>query len=133
MRILSQSLHVTTEWIIAYAQSIESPLQYINQQLIAPVTMPILFWKSFEPIYWLNTDRPLLHGSQHFAYTTPITAGMILDCELALIDQQPKIGKTYPFTLFKHRLSGSQEDKVIFTAETTLIQVGDNDAKKDYR
>lgn len=132
MSIGLQSLHITTDWIIAYTQSIESPLQYINHQLIAPVTMPVLFWQSFEPIGALTTDQPVLHGYQRFAYETPIIAGMILDCELTLIDIQQKVGNKHKLTLFNYQLIGYEEKQLIFTSNTTLIQVGDANAEADY-
>ncbi len=132
MTIRSQLLHITTESILAYAQSIESPEQYIHDQLVAPVTMPILFWRLFEPVHSLNTDEPLVHGYQHFAYQKPITAGMILQCELSLLDVQQKIRPKHELTLFYYRLTGYEEEKLIFIADTTLIKIGDHNAKADY-
>ena len=83
MKKLKQQLYVTSEWISKYAQSIEAPLQTINGILIAPSTMPIIFWQEFD-IPWLKEEIPLIHGTQHFSYEAPIAAGMVLDCELEL-------------------------------------------------
>ena len=71
---------------------LKHPCKPLNGKLIAPSTMPIIFWQAFD-IPWLKEDAPLIHGSQHFSYNKPITAGMTLDCELALEKVDKKVGK----------------------------------------
>lgn len=89
MKKLQQRLYVTSEWISQYAQSIEAPVQTMNDTLIAPSTMPIIFWQEFD-IPWLKEDIPLIHGTQHFSYEAPIAAGMVLDCELELTNVEKR-------------------------------------------
>ena len=69
MNSVSHEIHVTAEWISEYAQSIEAPLQRMNGNLIAPATMPIIFWQVID-IPWLSMDTPLIHGTQHFISST---------------------------------------------------------------
>jgi hypothetical protein len=128
MKTLQQKLHMTAEWISHYAQSIEAPLQTINGKLIAPTTMPIIFWRAID-IPWLKMDVPLIHGTQHFSYTAPITAGMTLDCELALTKVEKKVGRQGVLTFFTHSLVCKCGGDLIVTAETVLIRVGDQHEK----
>lgn len=123
MNIIHHQLYITTEWITQYSQSIEAPLQTLHGKLIAPATMPIIFWQSFD-IPWLNKDAPLIHGSQHFSYEAPITAGMILDCELALTNVVSKAGSKGMLTFLTHALVCTCGGDLIVTAETVLIKVG---------
>jgi hypothetical protein len=128
MKRLQHQLYMTSQWISEYAQSIEAPLQTLNGKLIAPATMPIIFWQAFD-IPWLKIDAPLIHGTQHFSYNVPITAGMTLDCELALKRVDKKVGKQGVLTFFTHTLVCKFDGDVIVTADTVLIQVGDPDEK----
>jgi hypothetical protein len=128
MKTLQQKLDMTAEWISHYAQSIEAPLQTINGNLIAPTTMPIIFWRAFD-IPWLKIDAPLIHGTQNFSYKAPITAGMTLDCELALTNVAKKVGRQGVLTFFTHRLVCKCGGDLIVTAETVLIRVGDQHEK----
>lgn len=100
MNSVRHQIHMTAEWISDYAQSIEAPVQTINGKLIAPATMPIIFWQDFD-IPWLIIGEPLLHGTQKFSYQAPITEGMILDCELALTGEVQKEGRQGKLT-FTH-------------------------------
>lgn len=118
-----QRIQVTDEWIGEYAQSIDAPIQTFQGKLIAPSTMPIIFWQFFEETSKQNSS-PLLHGSQQFLYKEPITAGMILDCELALVKTEKKSGKSGNLTLFTYNLTCNCEGRNIVIATTTLIQVG---------
>lgn len=124
MNKLEQRIHVSAEMITQYAKSIEYPLQSVNGVLIAPATMPIIFWKEFD-IPWLDRDMPLIHGSQHFSYETPVTAGMILDCELTLVKVEKKSGSRNNLTLYTHTLVCTCDGSLIVTAETVLISVED--------
>jgi hypothetical protein len=124
MNRVQHRLKITAQWITEYAQSIEAPLQMIQGEIIAPVTMPIIFWQEFN-IPWLNIDEPLIHGSQHFSYKLPITAGMILDCELSLTNTEKKAGRQGELTLYTHTLICTCEGELILTAETVLISMGD--------
>ncbi|OAB44717.1 FAS1-like dehydratase domain-containing protein [Paenibacillus glacialis] len=124
MNRAQHQLHITAEWITDYAQSIEAPLQAIHGDIIAPATMPIIFWKAFD-IPWLNMDVPWIHGTQHFSYNAPIIAGMILDCELALTKVEKKTGSQGDLTLYTHTLVCAYNGDLIVTAETVLIRVGD--------
>ena len=128
MNNVQHRLHITAEWITEYAQSIEAPLQMIQGDLIAPATMPIIFWQAFD-IPWLNMDAPLIHGSQQFSYNTPITAGMNLDCELWLTKIAKKDGRQGLLTFYSHTLKCTCGGDLIVTAETVLIRVGDQDEK----
>lgn len=92
MNILRHRILITEEWISSYAQSIDAPLQTMNGKVIAPATMPIIFWQAFD-IPWLSKNAPLIHGTQHFSYQAPITAGMSLDCELVLTNMVQKAGR----------------------------------------
>lgn len=124
MNKVHQQLYVTSEWISQYAQSIEAPLQKMNGILIAPSTMPIIFWQEFD-IPWLKEARTLIHGTQRFSYKSPITADMLLDCELALTNVEEKVGKQGMLTFLTHTLVCKCNGDLIVTAETILIQVGD--------
>ncbi|SES23579.1 MaoC family dehydratase N-terminal domain-containing protein [Psychrobacillus sp. OK032] len=124
MKKPQQQLYVTSEWISKYAQSIEAPLQTLNGILIAPSTMPIIFWQEFD-IPWLKEEIPLIHGTQHFSYEAPIVAGMVLDCELELTKVEKKVGKQGVLTFLTHTLVCKCEGDLIVTAETVLIQVGE--------
>ncbi|WP_339811662.1 MaoC family dehydratase N-terminal domain-containing protein [Paenibacillus sp. FSL R7-0189] len=129
MNSVRHQIHMTAEWISDYAQSIEAPLQTINGKLIAPATMPIIFWQDFD-IPWLIIGEPLLHGTQKFSYQAPITAGMILDCELAFTGEVQKEGRQGKLTFYTHTLVCRCEGELIVTAETVLIRVGDDHDKK---
>lgn len=124
MTIARHRLHITAEWILDYAKSIEAPLQTINNLLIAPVTMPIIFWQQFD-IPWLKKHTLLIHGSQSFSYELPISAGMILDCELSLTKIEKKTSRQGELTLFTHTLVCKCNEEHIVTAETVLILIGD--------
>jgi len=124
MNRVQHRLKITAEWITDYAQSIEAPLQMIHGEIIAPVTMPIIFWQALD-IPWLNIDAPLIHGSQHFSYKSPITAGMILDCELSLTKTEKKVGRQGDLTLYTHTLVCTCDGEIILTTETVLISLGD--------
>lgn len=126
MKSLRQQLYMTDKWISRYAQSIESPLQTIKGKLVAPSTMPIIFWQEFD-IPWLKKDASLIHGTQQFSYNSPIIAGMLLDCKLTLTKVAKKEGKQGMLTFLTHTLDCSCEGNLILTAETVLIQVGEND------
>lgn len=128
MNSVSHEIHVTAEWISEYAQSIEAPLQRMNGNLIAPATMPIIFWQVID-IPWLSMDTPLIHGTQHFLYQAPIVAGMILDCELSLTDVTQKEGRQGTLTFYTHKLVCRCKGELIVTAETVLIRVGDGHEK----
>lgn len=126
MRSVQHQLHISEEWITQYASSIEAPLQMMNGDLIAPATMPIIFWQAFD-IPWLSKDAPLIHGTQHFSYEAPIIAGMNLDCELWLTKVEKKRSRQGWLTFYDHILVCSSDGVLIGTAETVLIRVGDND------
>ncbi|WP_391119016.1 MaoC family dehydratase N-terminal domain-containing protein [Psychrobacillus sp. L3] len=126
MKSLHEQLYVSDEWISSYAESIESPVQTIKGKLVAPSTMPIIFWQEFN-IHWLKKDAPLIHGTQQFAYKSPIIAGMTLDCELTLTKVEKKEGKQGMLTFLTHTLACKSDGNLIVTAETVLIQVGDQD------
>ncbi|MMZ57650.1 hypothetical protein D1872_195920 [compost metagenome] len=117
-------LHVTAEWITDYLKSIEAPMQTKNDLLIAPATMPVLFWQYFD-IPWLKRDTAMFHGSQSFSYDEPIVEGMILNCELSLLKIEKKTGRQGEMTLYTHSLVCKCRGKRIVTAETVLIQIGD--------
>jgi len=128
MNRVHHRLHITEDWIARYAQSIDATLQTINDQLIAPATMPIIFWQEFNiPWQEMNNSVPLIHGAQHFSYEAPIIAGMKLDCELQLTNIEKKASKTGPLTLYYYKLSCTCDGKLIVAAETVLIRVGDQD------
>lgn len=128
MNKVQQQLYVTAEWISQYAQSIDAPLQMIDGKFIAPSTMPIIFWQEFD-IPWLKKARALIHGTQRFSYEEPLTAGMLLDCELTLTNVEEKVGKQGMLTFLTHTLVCKRNDNLIVTAETVLIQVGDSREK----
>lgn len=126
MKRLHQQLYMTKEWISDYAQSIESPLQTTKAKLVAPSTMPIIFWQEFD-IPWMKSGAPLIHGTQQFSYKSPIIEGMTLDCELILTKVEKKEGKQGLLTFFTHTLECKDRGNLIVTAETVLIQVGEQD------
>lgn len=119
----TKKITVTAEWIEHYAKSIEAPLQYVHGKLIAPATMPIVFWQQFEHIISTNS-KPLLHGSQQFIYHAPIQEGMELECNLALSHTTHKEGKRGPITLLTYTLNCSAGDSEIVQLHTVLIRVG---------
>ncbi|MWV42785.1 hypothetical protein GRF59_04020 [Paenibacillus sp. HJL G12] len=123
MTKLHQRVQLSAEWISAYAKSIGAPMQTLNGVLIAPATMPVIFWKGFD-IPWLHMNKPLIHGSQRFSYEAPITADMTLDCELSLTKIEKKAGKQGELTFYTHSLVCKCEGEHIVTAETVLIAVG---------
>ncbi|WP_391206404.1 MaoC family dehydratase N-terminal domain-containing protein [Psychrobacillus sp. L4] len=124
MKRLHEQLYVSDEWISRYAESIESPVQTIKGKLVAPSTMPIIFWQEFN-IPWLKKDVSLIHGTQQFSYKDPILAGMTLDCELTLTKVDKKVGKQGMLTFLTHTLACKSGGNLIVTAETVLIQVGE--------
>lgn len=126
MKKVQQQLTITAEWITQYAHSIDAPLQKIHGKLMAPATMPIIFWQEFN-IPWLDSYKPLIHGSQDFSYEIPLIADMVLDCELSLTKVERKAGRQGWLTLLTHTLICTCEGEPIVTAETVLIRVGGKD------
>ncbi|KOP68094.1 hypothetical protein AMS62_24735 [Bacillus sp. FJAT-18019] len=125
MNQVHRRLYITPQWITQYADCcIEAPLQRIDGDLIAPATMPIIFWQEFD-IPWLDPLEPYIHGSQNFSYVKPIREGMVLDCELTLSKVERKAGRQGGLTLLTHTLTCTCNDEPIVTAETVLIRVGD--------
>lgn len=122
-----QQIHVTEDWIRDYAHSINSPIQLMKGKLVAPSTMPVIFWQFFKE--HSSHQLPILHGSQKFYYEEPITAGMILDCELILLKSVEKNGKTGKLTLNTYNLTCKCEEKIIVIATTILIRVGETHEK----
>ena len=118
------NIHVTAKWIKEYAQSIEAPLQKINGKLIAPSTMPIIFWTFFDVP--LLKQHNILHGSQQFIYNRPIQEGMVLQCELALTNIEQKMSKSGAMTLYTYTLICMENETEIAVAKTVLIQVGES-------
>lgn len=123
-KVTYHGLQITAEWISSYARSIEAPLQSIHGRLIAPATMPVIFWQELD-IPWLNRDVPLIHGSQQFKYEAPVMAGMTLECELSLTKVETKTGRQGTLTLYTHTLVCTCDGTQIVTAETVLISAGD--------
>lgn len=74
MNKVRHQVHITAEWISDFAQSIGAPLQMIKGDLIAPATMPIIFWQFFD-IPLLKTDAPLIHGTQQFTSGNQLPQG----------------------------------------------------------
>jgi len=127
---IQQQIHITADWIRLYAQSIEAPMQTLHGDLIAPATMPIVFWQVFDiPWLKLNNVVPYIHGTQQFTYEKPIIAGMILDCQLSLLKVEEKVSRKGILTLYYYELVCHCETNLIVTAETVLIQVGDHNEK----
>lgn len=124
MNKLRKRIYLSAETIAQYAESIESPLQTANGELIAPATMPIIFWEEFD-IPWLPVNEPLIHGSQQFTYEARLTAGMTIDCELSLHTVEKKAGRQGNLTLYTHSLVCTSENNLIVTAETVLISMGE--------
>jgi hypothetical protein len=124
MSKVSHRIQVTAEWIAEYAQSIGAPIQTINGLVIAPATMPVIFWQEFN-IPWLDRNAFLLHGTQNFTYEAPLTAGMTLDCELSLAKVENKTGRHGAMTLYTHSLVCTCDEVLIVTAETVLILAGE--------
>lgn len=124
MNELHKRIYVSAESITRYAKSIEFPVPTSSGELIAPATMPIIFWSEFD-IPWLPMNGPLIHGSQQFIYEEPLTAGMTLNCELSLHKVEEKAGRQGNLTLYTHSLVCTRENNLIVTAETVLIFVGD--------
>ncbi|MGE7840487.1 FAS1-like dehydratase domain-containing protein [Lysinibacillus sp. NPDC093712] len=120
---LTKKITVTAEWIQRYAKSIEAPLQYLHGKLIAPATMPIVFWQQFDRAIF-NNQKPVLHGSQHFFYHVPIQEGMVLHCELALSHKEHKQGKQGPMTFYTYTLNCFEQRTEIVQLKTVLIHVG---------
>lgn len=118
---LRTTLHVTAEWITSYAESIGAPKQLANGVLIAPSTMPIVFWQEFD-IPGMEQEQPVIHGDQQFLYERPVVAGMTLDCELSLLTKEHKKGRQGPLTLFTYMLVCSCGGQPVVTSETVLIR-----------
>ncbi|QAY65831.1 FAS1-like dehydratase domain-containing protein [Paenibacillus protaetiae] len=116
--------HLTAASIIAYAHSIEAPLQRIGEALIAPSTMPVAFWKIADAP-WLDKGKTFLHGSQSFTYKAPLKAGAHLVCELELTKTEKKTGRSRNLILYTHVLTCTCGGERIVTAETVLIDAGD--------
>ncbi|WMT43117.1 MaoC family dehydratase N-terminal domain-containing protein [Paenibacillus sp. D2_2] len=125
MNKLHFKLHLSAQSIMDYANSIEAPLQKIDDMLIAPTTMPVTFWQ-IAKAPWLSMDESLIHGMQQFHYEAPLMAEMDLDCELALSKVETKVGRQGELTLYTHTLTCTCEGNLIVTAVTTLILVGDS-------
>lgn len=120
-KCIKHTVHVTEEWISSYAESISAPLQRLDGHLIAPSTMPVVFWREFE-IPGIELAGPLIHGAQHFKYEKPVTAGMTLDCELSLIKKENKTGKRGLLTFFTYKLVCTSRGEPVVTSETLLIR-----------
>ncbi|GIO31048.1 MULTISPECIES: FAS1-like dehydratase domain-containing protein [Paenibacillus] len=131
MNKVRQRIAVTEEWISRYADSISAPLQTLDGKWMAPATMPVIFWQEFD-IPWLKADGPWIHGSQRFAYSAPITAGMVLDCELSLTKVETKEGRLGMLTLYTHTLACCSGGDLIVTAETVLIRAGERHEHPDH-
>ena len=123
MNRLAFEYRLTAASIIAYSQSIEAPLQKAGEVLIAPSTMPIIFWRIAE-VPWLDQEKTFLHGRQSFAYNSPLKAGSLLVCELTLTNLEKKAGSSGELTLYTHTLECMCGGDLIVTAETVLISVG---------
>lgn len=108
--------YLTTESIIAYAQSIEAPVQKAGGVLIAPSTMPVTFW-NIADVPWLDKEKTLIHGRQSFAYEAPLKAGSRLVCELALTKVEKKVGRSGALTLYTHILKCICRGELIVTVE----------------
>lgn len=124
MNRVQKRLYISAQWITRYAHCFDAPLQKINGDLIAPATMPIIFWQEFD-IPWLDPLEPYIHGSQTFSYETPIREDMVLDCELSLTKIERKAGRQGVLTLFTHTLTCTCDGALVVTAESVLIRVGD--------
>ncbi|SDW11210.1 MaoC family dehydratase N-terminal domain-containing protein [Paenibacillus sp. CF384] len=116
-------VHLAEDSIVQYANGIGAPLQRIDGALIAPSTMPIMFWKQIDAP-WLDMPESLIHGKQQFTYKAPLTAGMDLDCLLSLTKVENKIGRRGKLILYTHSLTCTYVGQPIMTAETVLISVG---------
>ncbi len=123
MTSLRKTIRITAAWISEYAGSIHSPVTTVNGRLVAPATMPVIFWKSLD-IPWLRNAGPLILGSQAFSYEAPILEGMTLDVKLSLMKTEKKAGSQRTLTLYTHTLSCAYRDRIIVTAETVLIKTG---------
>ncbi|MBP1999905.1 hypothetical protein J2Z69_000924 [Paenibacillus shirakamiensis] len=124
MNKLHHRFELSATSIMEYAKSIGADLQMVDGTLIAPSTMPIIFWTAFD-VPWLNTDLPILHGKQQFYYEAPLEAGMMLDCELSLIQMERKSGRRGELTLYTHMLTCSYNGRLLMSSETILISVKD--------
>ncbi|MFU1797437.1 MaoC family dehydratase N-terminal domain-containing protein [Paenibacillus azoreducens] len=124
MNKLQQRIHIRADSILQYAKSIGAPVQMLDGVLIAPATMPIIFWQASD-IPWLPANGTLIHGSQHFSYEAPVVAGMTLDCELSLTRVEQKTGRKGQLILYTQTLICKCCGDLIVTAETVLISVGD--------
>ena len=119
----TKRITVTAEWIREYSEAIEFPLQTFGQKLVAPSTMPILFWQSFDvPIF--RENRSILHGSQQFTYKHPLLKEWCSIVELQLTNKEHKNGKQGPLTFYTYTLICYENGKEIVEAKTLLIQVG---------
>lgn len=116
--------HLTAVSIIVYSQSIEAPLQKVGGVLIAPSTMPVLFWRIAD-VPWLDKEKTFIHGRQSFTYRAPLKADSHLDCELTLTKREQKTGRSGNLILYTHTLSCKCKDERIVTAKTVLISIGD--------
>lgn len=112
------------EAVLAYAQSINAPLQRVDGTWLAPPTMPVTFW-TIADAPWLDQDRIFIHGSQSFAYEKPLKAGSNLDCVLTLIRMEQKTGRSGLLTLYTHLLECSCKGERVVSTETVLISLED--------
>ncbi|MBK3495186.1 MaoC family dehydratase N-terminal domain-containing protein [Viridibacillus sp. YIM B01967] len=89
--------------------------------IIAPPTLPILFWQNAKLDWLEQVEAPLIHGEQKFTYIKRIVAGDIYKCRIFLKDVMKKQGSTSVIWILKHVLEGYQNERLCFTSETTLI------------
>ncbi|MNO47873.1 hypothetical protein D3C76_381970 [compost metagenome] len=124
MNMIRFQVQLTTDSIVQYANSINSPLQRIGGAAIAPSTMPVTFWK-IEDAPWLHKESTMLHGAQQFYYHAPLMAGMNLACELSLVKVEQKNGRQGVLNLYTHSLVCYHQGNPIAVAETVLIGIGE--------
>ncbi|RBW70885.1 FAS1-like dehydratase domain-containing protein [Bacillus taeanensis] len=116
-------VHVTEEMICSYLGALginTVKRQEESEKIIAPPTLPIIFWQ-FADTYWLNPSyQSIIHGEQIFDYEKPILAGEIYTCSITLKKIYYKEGKSGFLQLLDHELSG-KNDRNEFRALSTLM------------
>jgi hypothetical protein len=116
-------VQVTEEMIHSYLRALsidKVKWEQTSEKIIAPPTLPIIFWQ-FADIFWLDHFyESIIHGEQSFNYEKPILAGESYTCLITLKKIYYKEGKSGFLQLLDHELIG-KNDQNEFRALSTLM------------
>lgn len=124
--MLHQQIHLTEEWIKAYAKAIDAPTMTFAGRLMAPSTMIVIFWQLFSATP-ISESGMWLHVKQKCSYQMPLLANMVLDCQLEQVIEKK----------IKHMIYGDfklccfHEGQLIAVSHTTLMRDETNETNNN--